>query len=37
MEFPDVRGVCDYAGPTKQLALALLVVLPSAVVTASAP
>ena len=37
MEFPDVHGVCDYAGPTGNSRLTLLVVWPSAVVTASAP
>ena len=30
MEFPDVRGVYDYAGPAKRLALSFPAVLPSA-------
>ena len=36
MEFPDVRGVYDYAGPAQELALSLLTMLPSALTTASA-
>jgi hypothetical protein len=37
MEFPDVHGVCDYAGPTSNSRFSPLIVWPSAVVTASAP
>ena len=36
MKFLDVRGVFDYAGLNQELALSLLFMLPSAMLTASA-